>query len=152
MSVRTHLGRVLQPGDSVLGYDLNVAALNENDLVGMKDKELPHAVLIRKHYPDRKKKKRAWKLKQMDVEEQEEAQDKKTIKKDAELAEQRAEDYERFLQELEEDREMRGQIDLYKDPEYNVAMQEDDDDDDAPPEVGLEELLDDMNLDDGEDV
>jgi len=153
VSVRSHLGRVLQPGDTVLGYDLTCAAINENDLVGMKDKELPHAVLIRKHYPDRKKKKRAWKLKNMDMEQPEEAQDKKTIKKDAELAEARAEDYERFLQELEEDREMRGQIDIYKDETYEAPMEEEEEEDeDAPPEIGLEELLDDMKLDEGEEI
>jgi len=155
MTVRSHLGRVLQPGDSVLGYDMTTLSFNPLDVTGMKNKEFPYAVLIRKHYPDRKKKKRAWKLKNMDMEVAEEAQTKSGAKKDAEIAEKKEEDYERFLQELEEDKDMRGQIDMYHDPEYKPVMEVDDvmdDDDEAPPEVGLEELLDGMKIEEGEEI
>jgi nonsense-mediated mRNA decay protein 3 len=71
-------------------------------------------------------------------------------------------DYENFLRDLEEDKEMRGEVNLYKDPdalaaaaarkEHPVAADEEDEDDDAlsEAEVGLEELLDDLNLADNE--
>jgi len=150
-TIRTHLGRVLQPGDSVVGYDMSSAAFNENDLIGMKNKELPYAILIRKHYPDRKKKKRSWKLKNIEMEQEDDGGFKPTKKEQME-EDKKAEDYERFLQELEEDKEMRQQIDLFRDPTYDPEAAMDEVDDEAPPEVGLEELLDTLNLDDGEEV
>lgn len=69
-------------------------------------------------------------------------------------AETEAADYETFLRELEEDKEMRDQIDLFKDPDFNPLPQKgdlpmdqdeqmDEDDGDEPaPEVGLDELID----------
>jgi len=153
MTIRSHLGRVLQPGDSALGYDFATTAFNPNDLDGLQGKELPYAILIRKHYPDRKKKSRAWKLKQLDME-TEEPHGGKVSKKEAAEEEKRANDYERFLQELEEDKEMRQQIDLYRDPNVAVPAQQEMEmeDEDAPPEVPLEELLDSLTMDDGEEV
>ena len=78
----------------------------------------------------------------------------KVSKKEAAEEEKRANDYERFLQELEEDKEMRQQIDLYRDPNVAVPAQQEMEmeDEDAPPEVPLEELLDSLTMDDGEEV
>mmetsp|Transcript_342 Transcript_342/g.984 ORF Transcript_342/g.984 Transcript_342/m.984 type:complete len:131 (+) Transcript_342:60-452(+) len=71
-------------------------------------------------------------------------------------------DYESFLQDLEEDPDMRGEVNLYKDPAAITARQQpapggtapatgatDDDDGDElsdAEDVGLEELLDDLTL------
>jgi nonsense-mediated mRNA decay protein 3 len=79
-------------------------------------------------------------------------------------------DYESFLQDLEEDREMRDEVNLYKDPAAIAyrqqaapsgtapaagAVADDDDDDDDElsdaEDVGLEELLDDLTLRDHEE-
>ncbi len=67
---------------------------------------LPSCVLIKKIYPDRKKSRgRAWKLKHLD-------KDNESIGKgDVEKAQR---DYEMFLDDLEEDHELRSKINLYR--------------------------------------
>jgi len=150
LHTRTHLGRVIQPGDLALGYDLKSAAFNPGDLPGLsKYGELPDCIVIKKFYPSRKKNKRAWKLRQLEKVQDEQTHTKQSAKQAAIEAEAEAMDYENFLQELEEDKDMRDQIELFKDPEYvpPVAQEngmEDEADDDAP-EVGLDELLDGFN-------
>jgi len=73
-----------------------------------------------------------------------------------------SEDYETFMRELEEDPEMRSQIQLFKQPnadkilKNNQASENKTDDDDFP-EIKLTELLDDLSLnekrhDDDEDM
>lgn len=72
-------------------------------------------------------------------------------------AEQEAADMERFLEELEEDADLRSRIAIYKDSQAAAAaaaataknamehdMQDSDDDDADVPEIPLEELLDDL--------
>jgi nonsense-mediated mRNA decay protein 3 len=63
-------------------------------------------------------------------------------------------DYERFLEELEEDPDMRAKVALYKDPTYVEKLREEDTmtetDGEEPPQVPLEELLDELTLE-GED-
>ena len=64
-------------------------------------------------------------------------------------------DYERFLEELEEDPEMRAKVALYKDPTYVARPREEDTmtetDGEEPPQVPLEELLDELTLEEHED-
>ena len=80
LHTRTHLGRVLQPGDLALGYDLKNAAFNPGDLPGLdKYGQLPDCIIVRKHYPNRKKSKRAWRLRTLEKAENE-ADGKKSSK------------------------------------------------------------------------
>lgn len=60
---RTHLGHVLKPGDSVLGY--NVENSNINDPNFEKLAEKPDVILVKKYYGDRASRKRIWKLKHL---------------------------------------------------------------------------------------
>jgi nonsense-mediated mRNA decay protein 3 len=64
--IRSHLGAVLNPGDTVLGYDLSTANINDSDLEGLRGgwNSLPEVVLVRKSYPVRRKKNRDrhWRL------------------------------------------------------------------------------------------
>jgi nonsense-mediated mRNA decay protein 3 len=53
-------------------------------------------------------------------------------------------DQELFLQDLEEDPEMRSQINLYRDADYDTVS-ESDVEDEGFPEVRVEELLDDFS-------
>jgi nonsense-mediated mRNA decay protein 3 len=69
-------------------------------------------------------------------------------------AEQEAADMERFLEELEEDADLRSRIAIYKDSqaailaenamEHDGAPSDSDDDSQGLPEIPLEELLDDL--------
>lgn len=122
---RTHLGGILQPGDTVLGYYLTRANFNSDAFAEMPPSRVPDVVLVRKTYPNRRKKSRArnWKLKSMAKEEGEEedsgarsargpagvigrmgGRDQKKVE----------EDYELFLRDIEEDDEMRAAVNLYK--------------------------------------
>ena len=67
--VRTHLGAILKPGDSVMGLDLSNSNVNDANFekLTMSGQELPEVVLVRKHYGDsnRRRRKRKWKLKRV---------------------------------------------------------------------------------------
>ncbi|TBU27951.1 NMD3-domain-containing protein [Dichomitus squalens] len=117
---RTHLGGILQPGDSAMGYFLTNANFNSDDFAALPSHRVPDVVLVKKAYPNRRKKNkpRGWKLRSMAKEEGEEGEtgggrgvvgrmggrDQKKVE----------EDYELFLRELEEDEEMRGAVNLYR--------------------------------------
>ncbi|CAA6669697.1 unnamed protein product [Spirodela intermedia] len=100
--VRTHLGHLLEPGHTALGYDLY--ASNSND---------PEAILIkRSHEEERKKmrgKTRAWKLKNMKMEVDDSVKRVDEEKKNTE--------YEEFLRDLEVDPELRFNISFYRNKE-----------------------------------
>jgi nonsense-mediated mRNA decay protein 3 len=114
MIVRTHLGNVLRPGDHALGYDLRNANFNNDHwdhIASLYGGSLPDVILVKKSYPNARKKSRSrnWKLKKMTIEEEVEAIGKgKAEKLQAEI------DYEMFLRDIEEDPELRGMINLYK--------------------------------------
>jgi len=153
----THLGRLLKPGDLALGYHVAGSNFNDANLDTMSAASLPEVILVRKDYEQKRRKNRSrpWRLKHLNKENEEED--------DNQHSRRRGEDkdkaqYERFLQELEEDPELRSHVNLYKDPKYipiadpsNESLADIDEGGDAAPEVGLEELLDEMTLDDGPD-
>jgi len=100
----THLGNFINAGDHVLGYDVQNANLTE--LKDKQRKSLPELVIVKKYYPKRNRaKKRQWKLKTL----KKEGVDKP---KKADVERDQA-DMERFMQDLEEDPEMRSKINLY---------------------------------------
>ncbi|KAK7053848.1 60S ribosomal export protein NMD3 [Favolaschia claudopus] len=117
---RTHLGAILQPGDTALGYHLTNANFNNTDYAALRAERLPDIVLVKKAYPNRRKKNKArsWRLRSIGKEAGEEGEtgggrgvvgrmggrDQKKVE----------EDYELFLRDLEEDPEMRGAVNLYK--------------------------------------
>ena len=121
---RTHLGAVLQPGDTVLGYHLRVANFNSDEWDSLPSERVPDVILVKKSYPDRKKrsKNRMWKLKSMAKEAEEPTKEgavgRGAVGRRGGLDSQRVEkDYELFLRELEEDEEMRQNINIYRDKE-----------------------------------
>jgi len=132
---RTHLGSVLKPGDTVLGYQLTTANFNDPNWESLNTDRVPQVVLVRKTYPARRKKgasgsakKRNWRLKSMA---KEAGDDNVGFGRDradpaakkggrgtapgtaADQARAEAE-YEMFLRDLEEDEEMRANIMLFK--------------------------------------
>ncbi|GJJ14763.1 hypothetical protein Clacol_009031 [Clathrus columnatus] len=116
---RTHLGGILQPGDTALGYYLSRSNFNSDEFATLDPDRIPDVILIKKTYPTRRKKNkpRAWRLKSMAKEVEEDTQtDKKGMigkmgGRDQKKVEQ---DYELFLRDLEEDPEMRSAVNLYK--------------------------------------
>lgn len=143
--IRTHLGGILHPGDYVLGYFPKHANYNNVNWDSIAEHNLPDVVLVKKYYPKRAKpKNRVWKLKRMANEhnnvEQEELDKKEQSKVDR--------DFEMFMQEIEEDDELQGAFELYKNKNKPVkevdAMDESSEDEEEGPHVDVDQLLDDM--------
>ncbi len=118
-----HLYRNVEEVETfVWGYDLSTAVINECDLNGWKSEELlgrmgmnyerAPVIIVRK---DRgKPRQRKFRLNRMAVEQQDD-----TV---ADNYNYNA-DYEEFMNELEEDPEMRGQVNLFRDPHYRGGEQ-----------------------------
>lgn len=151
--IRSHLGNILHPGDSALGYYLANANFNSelwDDLVDNDSKDLAEVVLVKKKFTrkSKKSKNRHWKLKRMAAEHDDisAANETRAAKQDYARAER---DYEIFLQELEEDKELRETINLYKDTETvaNVVDENemDEDEEDDAPVIDVDELLDELD-------
>lgn len=142
---RTHLGGLLQPGDSAMGYLLSGTVFNnpEYDAIEASNtysSTIPDVVLVKKHYPRRRKNRhRNWQLKRMDKDEGE------LLPKKADQ-DRMDQEYEQFLRDVEEDEELRATLALYKkkkaDEEMSMAGTEEDDE---VPQVNMDELLDDFD-------
>ena len=162
--VRTHLGFILNAGDHAKGYILANANFNNDNFDAMLHNNrqagnIPDVVLVRKSYPNARKKlqQRNWKIKKMVKAEGEEPSGRnKTGNSDAA-------DYELFLRDVEEDPELRAMINLYKSDNQSAdaggaMMQVSDEDDEEPeedfPQINVDDLLEDMEemkIDDQED-
>lgn len=117
---RTHLGGILQPGDTVLGYHLTNANFNSDSFEALESGRIPDVILVKKTYPNRRKKSkpRHWKLRSI-AKEAEDVQDgtvgRGALGRRGGVDQKNVErDYELFLRDLEEDKEMRAVINLYK--------------------------------------
>jgi len=110
---RTHLGGVLHPGDTVMGYHLTGTNFNNPQFEALEESNahassIPDVVLVKKFYARKKKSKsRNWRLKRMNKEEGEML----PRKQDQEKMER---DFEMFLRDVEEDVELRNTVALYK--------------------------------------
>jgi len=68
---QTHLGHILKHGDTVVGFDVRSINCTE-DLDSLKNqKSLPDVILVRKHYDEKYRKRKIWKLNRLDIEENE---------------------------------------------------------------------------------
>ena len=117
---RTHLGGILQPGDTVLGYHLTNSNFNNEEYEALDQGRLPDVMLVKKTYPNRRRKARtrAWKLRSIAKEAEDVADGtvgRGALGRKGGVDQRNVErDYELFLRDLEEDKEMRGAINLYK--------------------------------------
>ncbi|WVO18453.1 hypothetical protein L204_106170 [Cryptococcus depauperatus] len=117
---RTHLGGILQPGDTVLGYHLTHANFNHDAFESLESARIPDVILIKKTYPNRRKKSkpRHWKLRSIAKEAEDIAEGtvgRGALGRKGGVDQRNVErDYELFLRDLEEDREMRAAVNLYK--------------------------------------
>ena len=112
-TTKTQLGHLLKAGDAVMGYDLTREAwASETKAANLCRGEMPDIVLVRKDYTSKLRnrgKSRKWELKQLEVDETGDFNERN--KRDDRAVEQ---DYETFLQEIEADRDMRGNVNIYK--------------------------------------
>ncbi|KAK9012567.1 hypothetical protein V6N11_040612 [Hibiscus sabdariffa] len=145
--VRTHLGHILHPGDRALGYDLYGVNSNDNELDKYTDLVIPDVILIKKSYEEKRQKKRGkprpWKLKSLNMELDESRGRANEEKMNSE--------YEEFLRDLEENPELRFNLSLYHNKNYQPSEMASMGDGDDVPSVPLEELLADLELSDEED-
>ena len=114
---RSHVGYLLKSGDVCLGYDLNETQFVDDEAEKMKSAgKLPDVILVRKLYggaaldQPNASKTRIWQMKRLDVEVAESLRSSRA-KKDAELDDMDEED---FMREVEADKEMRKNMNLYK--------------------------------------
>eukprot|EP00586_Coscinodiscus_wailesii_P011452 CAMPEP_0172507286 /NCGR_PEP_ID=MMETSP1066-20121228/202748_1 /TAXON_ID=671091 /ORGANISM="Coscinodiscus wailesii, Strain CCMP2513" /LENGTH=479 /DNA_ID=CAMNT_0013284787 /DNA_START=478 /DNA_END=1917 /DNA_ORIENTATION=- len=157
----SHVGYLMKSGDVAVGYDLREIQLIGDEGDDLREAgQFPDVVLLRKVYGGgvEDENKRVWKLNRLEVE-QVETNQKKNIEMDEV-------DEEDFMREVESDREMRGQMNLYKSDllkKSNVDTMDvvkedsnnvtDDDESDADDQqVRLDELLDTLALDEGPDA
>lgn len=152
---RTHLGGVLHPGDSVLGYHLTGTNFNnpqfeQLELSNSYSSTIPDVMLVKKFYARKKKSKsRSWKLRRMERDEGE------LLPKKAD--QQRLEtDYEMFLRDVEEDPELRNTFALYKAQQQKktqdamsgieaMSIGDTEESEDEVPQINMDELLDDFD-------
>lgn len=149
---RTHLGGILHVGDSVMGYLLANTNFNNElfDVLESNNKyssAIPDVMLVKKYYQRSKKNKnkRNWRVKRMNREEGEML----PRKQDQEKMER---DFEMFLQDVEEDQDLRATMALYKAQQEQKQRDADametesslGDDEDEGLQIPMEQLLDDF--------
>ncbi|XP_075210512.1 60S ribosomal export protein NMD3 [Lycorma delicatula] len=136
---RTHLGHILKPGDSALGYTMRDSNINDSNFDSLNQEYVPDVILVKKHYGDRAARRRArnWKLKHIAADNDVDSTNN---------------DYNDFLNDLEEDPTYRQNVNIFKDSRKQISIPVDSDciDDPNMPHITLEEMLDDLHIDDTE--
>ncbi|KAI9379733.1 hypothetical protein POPTR_017G137500v4 [Populus trichocarpa] len=99
--IKTHLGHILKPGDYAHGYDLHGANSNDMELNKYRDLAIPELILVKKSYEEKRHRKRG-----------------KPRRGDEEKMNS---EYEQFLRDLEENPELRFNISLYRNKEYQPS-------------------------------
>lgn len=164
---RSHLGYLMKCGDVCLGYDLQETQFVDDEAEALREAgRMPPVVVVRKLYGGSNREsaaaKRVWRLERLPVkagEEQQQSTRRKAV--DANTDDMDEED---FMQEVEADKDMRLNMNLYKNDTLKKtsapsadedAMDDDDDeeeeDEDDDQRVKLDELLDGLALDAGPD-
>jgi len=158
----SHIGYLMKSGDMCVGYDLTDLQLVDDEAEEARAAgKMTDAIMIRKLYAKdgetNAARNRRFRLQRLDVDVAETSAQGKKLKNEQEAAEMDEED---FMQELEADREMRNNVNLYKadhvvkklveNPDSKMSNADEDDDDDDQ-QVQLDELLDGLVLDPGPD-
>mmetsp|Transcript_9787 Transcript_9787/g.18344 ORF Transcript_9787/g.18344 Transcript_9787/m.18344 type:complete len:531 (+) Transcript_9787:752-2344(+) len=144
--VLSHLGHLLKPGDSVLGYEFSSVNANDSDIVDLKNIDnYPDIILVRKHYPKWRKyaKKRNWKLKTLVMNPGEGSQIKPGYGMATVGDRDEDRDRELFMRDLEEDEEMRSKVNLFK---TEAGTNDHEDVEPDAPVIGIENLLDELDV------
>ncbi|KAH7831073.1 putative 60S ribosomal export protein [Monocercomonoides exilis] len=108
---KTHLGNLLTEGDLVLGYDMTSLNPRDSSLTEKKAHEIPDVLIVRKTYElteRRKQNRKFWRLKRLTVDEEDEREQKR------DMIERKMRDEDIFINEIEENKEFRSEINIYK--------------------------------------
>ncbi|KAM7346585.1 60S ribosomal export protein NMD3-like isoform 1-T2 [Cochliomyia hominivorax] len=127
---RSHLGHVLNVGDSVMGYSMKETNINESEFDKLKSDQIPDIILVRKCY-DRsaRNKQRLWKLKHLTYG----TVDERIIR-----------DKLDFIEDLEEDAEIRKNVNIYRD--YKKTTDTEIENTDALNPIDLADIIDELSL------
>jgi nonsense-mediated mRNA decay protein 3 len=176
--IKSHLGHLLRPGDYALGYDLTTSNYNHDEST-IVEGTFPDVILVRKHYPKLRssKKKRAWRLKSiaaeepdrpgygMGVDEERHAPDMELFLRDLEEDEEMRDKVQLYKQKEQQQQQPRSsnnnnnsstmttsssKKNTTTDDVVMMEQEEYDIEDDAP-EIPLEQLMQEMELDDDND-
>jgi nonsense-mediated mRNA decay protein 3 len=168
------IGYLLKAGDVCVGYDMKDSQFVDDEAEAMRAAgKLPNVVMLRKLYggvatgESDAAKQRIWKLQRLDVAAAEKAS---SVRKEKNAAEAADNDEEDFMQEVEADKEMRSNMNVYRSETYKKKAEnpesmdteagaeadgddgdDDDDEDDDDQKIRLDELLDGLALDAGPD-
>ncbi|KAF4517492.1 hypothetical protein B566_EDAN004531 [Ephemera danica] len=131
---RSHLGHLLKPGDTVLGYSLGDSNINDPHFEQLDPQRVPDVILVRKQFGERNARRRfrAWKLRHLHDD-----------------ARSTNSDYNEFLDDLERDPQYRQNVNIYRKKDEDLPPVETDDEDDRP-RISLQEMLEDLVLEDTE--
>jgi nonsense-mediated mRNA decay protein 3 len=114
--VNTHLGEILNYNDTVLCYDMDAMNMMELDEMENCNRPIPQVIIVKKTFPKFRKaqKDRVWKLKHLKIEavDDKNIHEKKYKKGKATTAGNK--DMEMFKAQIEDDPELRSQINLYR--------------------------------------
>ena len=158
LEVRSFLGRKMRPGDIYYGYDLTRINISE-DLEGIlskKKEKIPDIILVKKKYNNYK---RIFKLKHLDMEiddGEEESQEKGKFekkKKKKKNQKDKEKEMEEFMEEVGKNKELRKNINLYKDEKAIEQLNEQMDNlgidekdlNDSDVDIKINELLDEID-------
>jgi len=136
---RTHLGHLLSPGDTVMGFDLKNSNVNDENLDKMAADKIPDVVLVKKVYAEKalRNRKRKWKLKFLNEE----------LHREKGSVTSQGGDFGDFLDDMEEDPELRKHVNVYKDSKKMAVDTESEiGEGEAIPQITLAEMLDDLNI------
>ena len=113
--------------------------VNDDNLDDVPADKLPDVVLVKKIFAEKgvRNRKRKWRLKHMNG-----------LYKDSMS---QNDEYQGFLEDLEEDPELRKNVNVYKDANKAKRNAESELDDEEVPKIDLAEMLDDMTLDVGQE-
>lgn len=155
-NVHSHVGYLCKSGDVCLGYDLTETRFVDATVETLQTEGLlPDVIVVRKLYGGaatgeaNPSKRRAWKLKRLEVEHGDEGNSgKRRSKMPTDDM-----DEEDFMQEIEADKEMRMNMNLYRSEKLvqEADDRQEDGDDEDDQQIQLDELLDALVLDQGPD-
>lgn len=121
----------------IFRFDMKNSNVNDAHLEKMKVDKIPDVVLVKKVYAEKslRNRKRIWKLKHM------EGMHERMGSSDSANHE-----YDDFLEDLEEDADLRQNVNVYKDTSKVLAVDDTGSLHDGIPGISLAEMLDDLNI------